>query len=125
MKFYSSVRIDLRRAETIKVGNEIIGSRIRARVVKNKVAPPFKRAELEILFAEGISKEGALLDLGAETGIVKKSGSFYSFGDTRLGQGREASRDFLKNNTSIRDEIEALIRDAATPAKQDATPAGT
>jgi recombination protein RecA len=110
LKFYSSVRIDLRRVEAVKVGQDIIGNRIRARVVKNKVAPPFRKAEIEILFDSGISKEGSLLDLGVENGIIKKSGSFYSYGDTRLGQGREASRKFLKTSTDIRDEIEAAIR---------------
>jgi recombination protein RecA len=110
LKFYSSVRIDLRRIEAVKVGQDIIGNRVRARVVKNKVAPPFRKAEIEILFTDGISKEGSLLDLGVEDGIVKKSGSFYSYGDTRLGQGREASRKFLKTNTDIRDQIEACIR---------------
>ena len=110
LKFYSSVRIDLRRVEAVKVGQDIIGNRIRARVVKNKVAPPFRKAEMEIMFDSGISKEGSLLDLGVEEGIVKKSGSFYSYGDTRLGQGREASRKFLKLNTDIRDQIEATIR---------------
>ena len=87
-------------------------------MVKNKVAPPFRKAEIEILFDSGISKEGSLLDLGVELGIVKKSGSFYSYGDTRLGQGREASRKFLKTNTDIRDEVEASIRrgeDDTTP----------
>ena len=113
LKFYSSVRIDLRRAETIKVGNDIVGNRIRARVVKNKVAPPFKRAEIEILFKEGISKEGALLDLGVETGNIKKAGAFFSYGSTRLGQGREAARIFLKENTDVRDEIERIIRDVS------------
>ncbi|MBN4064301.1 recombinase RecA [Dehalococcoides mccartyi] len=110
LKFYSSVRIDLRRIEAVKVGQDIIGNRIRARVVKNKVAPPFRKAEIEILFDSGISKEGSLLDLGVDKGIVKKSGSFYSYGDTRLGQGREASRKFMKANTDIRDEIEVKIR---------------
>lgn len=110
LKFYSSVRIDLRRIEAVKVGQDIIGNRVRARVVKNKVAPPFRKAEIEILFDAGISKEGSLLDLGVEDGIVKKSGSFYSYGDTRLGQGREASRKFLKTNTGIRDQIESRIR---------------
>ena len=110
LKFYSSVRIDLRRAESIKVGNDIIGNRVRARVVKNKVAPPFKKVELEIIYNEGISKEGALLDLGVERGVLSKRGSFFSFGETRIGQGREASRQFLKDNTDIRDEIEASIR---------------
>ena len=110
LKFYSSVRIDLRRIEAVKVGQDIIGNRVRARVVKNKVAPPFRKAEIEILFDSGISKEGSLLDLGVEINIVKKSGSFYSYGETRLGQGREASRKFLKSNTDIRDEIEVAIR---------------
>ena len=113
LKFYSSVRIDLRRVEAVKVGQDIVGNRIRARVVKNKVAPPFRKAEMEIMFDSGISKEGSLLDLGVEDGIVKKSGSFYSYGETRLGQGREASRKFLKTNTDIRDQIEATIRSGA------------
>ncbi|MBU97209.1 MAG: recombinase RecA [Dehalococcoidia bacterium] len=110
LKFYSSVRIDLRRVEAIKLGQEIIGNRVRARVVKNKVAPPFRKAEIEILFDAGISKEGSLIDLGTENGTIKKSGSFYSYGDVRLGQGREATRQFLKANTDIRDQIEARIR---------------
>ena len=110
LKFYSSVRIDLRRMESIKSGNEIIGNRVRARVVKNKVAPPFRTAEIEIMFNEGISKEGAILDMGVDRGVLKKNGSFFSFGDTRLGQGREASREFLKKNTDIRDAIEKDLR---------------
>ena len=113
LKFYSSVRIDLRRAESLKVGNDIIGNRVRARVVKNKVAPPFKKVEMEIIYNEGISKEGALLDLGVERGVLSKRGSFFSFGETRIGQGREASRQFLKHNTDIRDEIESAIRGAS------------
>ncbi len=118
LKFYSSVRIDLRRMEAIKSGTEIIGNRVRARIVKNKVAAPFRVAELEFLFKEGISKEGALLDLGVEHGILKKSGSFFSYGDTRLGQGREASRTFLKRETAVRDEIDSAIR-AAVEAKNN------
>ena len=110
LKFYSSVRIDLRRIEAVKVGQDIIGNRVRARVVKNKVAAPFRKAELEIMFKSGISKEGSLLDLGVENGIVRKSGSFYSYDDVRLGQGREASRQFLKTNTDIRNQIETTIR---------------
>jgi recombination protein RecA len=108
----------LRRIESIKVGNEMVGNRIRARVVKNKVAAPFKVAELEILFNQGISKEGALLDLGVEMDILKKSGSFFSFGQIRLGQGREASRNFLIENTEIRDEIERSIRAQNSPAPE-------
>ena len=119
LKFYSSVRIDLRRIESVKVGQDITGNRVRARVVKNKVAAPFRKAELEILFKEGISKEGALLDLGVEMGLLKKSGSFFSYGDTRLGQGREASRMFLKQNTDIRDAIEAEIRSASSLPSSD------
>jgi len=110
LKFYSSVRIDLRRVEAVKVGQDIIGNRVRARVVKNKVAAPFRKAELEIMFKSGISKEGSLLDLGVENGIIRKSGSFYSYDDVRLGQGREASRQFLKANTDIRNQIETTIR---------------
>ena len=110
LKFYSSVRIDLRRIEAVKVGQDIIGNRVRARVVKNKVAAPFRKAELEIMFKSGISKEGSLLDLGVENGIIRKSGSFYSYDDVRLGQGREASRQFLKANTEIRNQIETTIR---------------
>lgn len=127
LKFYSSVRIDLRRSESIKVGQDIIGNRIRARIVKNKVAPPFRKTEFEILFKEGISKEGGLLDLGVEMGILKKSGSFFSYGDTRLGQGREAARVFLRENVDVRDQLEHEIRvqsgqvagspEAASPAE--------
>jgi recombination protein RecA len=116
LKFYSSVRIDLRRIESIKVGQDIIGNRVRARVVKNKVAPPFRKIELEILFKEGISKEGGLLDLGVEMNIVKKSGSFFSYGETRLGQGREAARVFLRENTDMRNQLEAEIRSQASLA---------
>lgn len=112
LKFYSSVRIDLRRSESIKVGQDIIGNRIRARVVKNKVAAPFRKTEFDILFKEGISKEGGLLDLGVEMDFVKKSGSFFSYGETRLGQGREAARVFLKANHDFRDKIEQQIRGA-------------
>ncbi len=113
LKFYSSVRIDLRRIESIKQGKDIVGARIRARVVKNKVAPPFKVAEFDMMFNEGISKEGDLVDLASEAGVVKKSGSFYSFGDVRLGQGRENAKAFLRENGEVADDIEGLVRDAA------------
>ena len=109
LKFYSSVRIDLRRSESIKVGEDLIGNKVRVRVVKNKVAPPFKKAELEILYNEGISKEAELLDIGVIKNIVEKNGSFYSFEGERLGQGRESVRKFLKNNPEISDKIEDLI----------------
>jgi recombination protein RecA len=113
LKFYSSVRIDLRRGDAIKQGAEVVGNRIRAKVVKNKVAPPFRTAEFDILFDRGISKEGDLLDLGVALGIVKKSGAFFSFADTRLGQGRENAREFLRQHQEIAQEIERQIRASA------------
>jgi len=109
LKFYSSVRIDLRRLESIKQGTEILGSRVRARVLKNKVAPPFRVAEFDIMFSEGISKMGDIIDMATEMDVVKKSGSFYSFGETRLGQGRENAKAFLKANKEIADEITMLL----------------
>tara|TARA_B100000676_G_C17915063_1_gene752211 strand:- start:67 stop:1101 length:1035 start_codon:yes stop_codon:yes gene_type:complete len=112
LKFYSSVRIDLRKTEAIKVGTEIIGNRVRARVVKNKVAAPFKKAEMEILYDSGISKEGSIIDIGTEKDIIRKSGAFYSYKDTRLGQGRESARIFLRDNMKIRNEIEDAIRNS-------------
>jgi recombination protein RecA len=114
LKFYSSVRIDLRRIETIKQGNEATGNHVRARVVKNKVAPPFRTAEFDIMFDHGISQEGNLLDLGTELGLVSKSGAFFSYGDIRLGQGRENSKQYLSQNPEIAKEIEQRIRASAT-----------
>ena len=113
LKFYSSVRIDLRRTETIKQGNEAIGSRIRARVVKNKVAPPFKSAEFDIMFSHGISREGDLIDLGVALGIVKKTGAFFSYGDIRLGQGRENAKQYLSEHPELGQEIEQQIKASA------------
>ncbi len=113
LKFYSSVRIDLRRVEQIKQGEVTIGSQIKARVVKNKVAPPFRVATFDIMFDHGISQEGNLIDLGVELGLVSKSGSFFSFGDIRLGQGRENVRQFLKQNHEIAKELEQRIRASA------------
>ncbi|MHB1005268.1 MAG: recombinase RecA [Chloroflexota bacterium] len=110
LKFYASVRLDIRRVDSIKQGTEVIGNRVRVKVVKNKVAAPFRVAEFEILFGEGISKHGGLLDVGTEMGIVRKSGAFYSYGDQRLGQGRENARDFLKQNPAVAEEIERQIR---------------
>jgi len=110
LKFYSSVRIDLRRVETIKAGSEAIGSRVRAKVVKNKVAPPFKSAEFDIMFDTGISREGSLLDLGVEVGLVKKVGNFYSFDETRLGQGRENAKSYLRQHKDMAQDIEGKIR---------------
>ena len=110
LKFYSSVRIELRRTETLKQGNQIVGNRVKARVVKNKVAPPFRTAEFDILFNHGISKEGDIIDLGVEMGIVKKSGAFFSYGEDRIGQGRENVREFLVTHPEISLEIETAIR---------------
>ena len=116
LKFYSSVRLDLRRIESIKQSGNFVGNRIRARVVKNKVASPFKTAEFDIMFNEGISKEGELLELGTERGFIKKSGSFYSFGDVRLGQGRENCKRFLREDPDMAGRLEALITGKSEPA---------
>jgi recombination protein RecA len=113
LKFYSSVRIDLRRVENIKRGAELVGTRVRAKMVKNKVAPPFHSAEFDIIFGQGISKEGDLLDLGVAMGLVKKSGAFFSLGETRLGQGREAAREFLCQHQDLSQQIEQQIRAGA------------
>ncbi len=110
LKFYSSVRMDIRRIGAIKKGDEILGSRTRVKVVKNKVAPPFKQTEFDILYNEGISKHGELIDLGVELGIVEKSGAWYSYGPDRIGQGRDNVRGFLKENPDMSDEIESAIR---------------
>jgi len=110
LKFYASVRLDMRKVESIKQGTEVIGNRVRVKVVKNKVAPPYKTAEFDILFNKGISKEGNLLDVGVDMGIIKKSGAFFTFGDRRLGQGRENARDFLVQNPDVAREIEAQIK---------------
>ncbi|MCK5434972.1 MAG: recombinase RecA [Dehalococcoidales bacterium] len=113
LKFYSSIRLDLRRVETIKQGTEAIGSHVRAKVVKNKVAPPFRSAEFDIMFDHGISREGNLIDLGAELGQIKKAGTFFSHGDIRLGQGRENAKQYLKQNPELAQEIEQQIRASA------------
>jgi len=113
LKFYASIRIDIRRIQSIKVGSEVIGNRVRVRVVKNKVAPPFKTAEFDVMYNEGISVTGDILDLGTELEIITKRGAFYSYGDIRLGQGRENSKEFLKQNPEITDEIETTIRQMA------------
>ncbi len=113
LKFYASVRLDMRRAESIKVGQDIVGNRVRVRVVKNKVAPPFKVAEFDIMYAEGISKMGDILDLGVELELIDKRGSYYSYGETRLGQGRENAKDFLRKNLPMAQELENEIRKAA------------
>lgn len=114
LKFYSSVRLDIRRIESIKEGQEVVGSRVRVKVVKNKMAPPFKQAEFDILFAEGISKAGELVDLGVEKRVLEKSGAWYSYKHERLGQGREAVRDYLKANQAVAREIETRLREMAS-----------
>jgi len=113
LKFYSSVRIDLRRIETIKRGTEAVGNRVRAKVVKNKVAPPFKNAEFDIMFGHGISREGDLIDLGVAREIVKKSGAFFSYGDIRLGQGRENAKQYLSEHPELGQEIEQQLKASA------------
>jgi recombination protein RecA len=113
LKFYSSVRIDLRRIETLKQADVAIGSVVRAKVVKNKIAPPFKMAQFDIMFDHGISKEGNLIDMGVELGIVKKSGAFFSYGDVRLGQGRENAKHYLNENPELAKEIEQQVRASA------------
>ncbi len=111
LKFYASVRIDIRRIGSIKKGDEVVGSRTKARIVKNKVAPPFKEAEFDIIYDSGISLEGDIVDLGSENGIIEKSGTWFSYGKERLGQGREAAKETLKNNPALRDEIYSKILD--------------
>ena len=111
LKFYASVRMDIRRIGAIKKGDEILGNQTRVKVVKNKVAPPFRKAEFDILYNEGISKEGELIDLGAELGVIEKSGAWYSYGTDRIGQGRDNVREFLKKNKDISAAIEAQIRE--------------
>ena len=121
LKFFSTVRIDVRRIDSIKQGTEIVGNRVRAKVVKNKVAAPFRQAEFDLMYGTGISKEGSILDLGVEEGIVAKSGAWYTCGDERLGQGREAAKEFLRENPVLRDEIEMSIRASlGLPTPQDA-----
>jgi recombination protein RecA len=115
LKFYSSVRIDLRRTESLKQGSEVIGNRVRARIVKNKIAAPFRVAEFDIMFNEGISKMGDLLDIAVEQGLLKKSGAFYSYEETKLGQGRENAKQFLKEHPEISEPIEAIIRGGNKP----------
>jgi len=113
LKFYASVRLDLRRVEALKQRGEIIGNRIRATVRKNKVAPPFRQAEFDIMYDEGISRAGSILDLGVEMGIIDKRGAYYSYGDVRLGQGRENAKEFLRQNNDVAFEVESRIREAA------------
>jgi recombination protein RecA len=114
LKFYASVRLDVRRIQSIKLGQDIIGNRTRVRVVKNKVAPPFRAAEFDIMYNEGISKAGDLLDLATGMEIIQKRGSFYSYGDLRLGQGRENAKDYLRSNAILCAEIDTAVRQQAS-----------
>jgi len=123
LKFYSSIRLDVRKAETLKQGNDVVGTRTKIKVVKNKVAPPFKQAEFDIMYGEGISREGSLIDIGAQLEIINKSGAWFSYNSQRLGQGRENVKEFLKENRQMADEIDRKIRETllAGNAKFDNT----
>ena len=112
LKFYSTVRVDVRRTTQLKDGENTMGNHVRVRVVKNKMAPPFKKAEFDIIFGEGISLIGEIIDMGVDFNIIKKSGSWYSYGETRIGQGREAVRQMFKDNPELKDEVEAKVRAA-------------
>jgi recombination protein RecA len=113
LKFYASVRLDIRRVETLKNGEEAIGNRVRVKIVKNKVAPPFRQAEFDIMFNGGISREGGLLDMGVKHEIIKKAGTWFSYGEERIGQGRENAKNYLKENPRIIAEVEMKIKQAA------------
>ena len=110
LKFYASVRIDIRKASVIKDGEEQLGARAKVKIVKNKLAPPFRRAEFDIMYGEGISKIGEIIDLGVDLGILKKSGSWFSYGERKIGQGRDSVKELLKSDEALRDEIEAKVR---------------
>jgi len=125
LKFYASVRLDIRRTSQIKDSDEVAGNRVKVKIVKNKVAPPFRLAEFDIMFGEGISKVGEIIDLGVEYGIVKKSGSWFSYGDTKLGQGRDAVKNLLLDNPDLSDELEAKIRAEVSGSDLDEHIAGT
>lgn len=125
LKFYASVRLDVRKIDTLKLGNEMVGNRTRVKVVKNKIASPFKQAEFDIMYGQGVSHEGCLVDIGTELEIIEKSGAWYSFAGTRLGQGRENVKEFLRENAAIAGEIEVKIREKLTLNANTAKPAVT
>ena len=116
LKFYASVRVDIRRSSQIKEGDEVIGNRTKIKIVKNKVAPPFRKAEFDIMYGAGISKVGEVIDLGVDHGILKKSGSWFSYGETRLGQGRDAVKSIIQDNPELMEELEQKIKEALTPS---------
>jgi recombination protein RecA len=122
LKFYSSVRLDVRRVDSIKQGTDVVGNRVRVKVVKNKVAPPFKQVEFDHMYAEGISREGGLLDVGLEMGLVDKSGAWFTYGSARLGQGRENAKEFLRQNADVREELESQIRESIAIFQSETTP---
>ena len=122
LKFYASVRLDIRRIGAIKRGDEIIGNETRVKVVKNKVAPPFKQCEFEILYGEGSSREGELIDLGVKNGLVEKAGAWYSYNEERIGQGKDNVRNFLKENPQMADDIDRRLRELLLPKASDADP---
>lgn len=124
LKFYSSVRMDIRKSDSIKHGTAIVGNRVRVKVVKNKVAAPFRQAEFDIMFGTGISREGDIVDLGVEYEVLTKMGAFYSFGDMRIGQGRENAKEFLRTNGDIANEIELEVRARAAITPAEATSSG-
>jgi recombination protein RecA len=119
LKFYASVRLDIRRTGSVKRGDEIIGNNVRVKVVKNKVAPPFREVEFDIMYGEGISKLGEIIDLGVKAGVIEKSGSWFSFSSQRIGQGRDNVRDFLKANPDIAADIEARVRGAKAVIEEE------
>ncbi|MEG2212408.1 MAG: recombinase RecA [Clostridiales bacterium] len=125
LKFYASVRLDVRRVDSIKSGTDLVGNRTKVKVVKNKVAPPFKQAEFDIMYGKGISTSGNILDIGAELKIINKSGAWYNYNSERIGQGRENAKEFLDNNLDIRNEIELKIREAIKEAKEPLIEVGT